>query len=598
MNQFIRLHKADFFTSIYCQMELYVGDFFSYLHVIRNRFPVLLFFLLSTFKFSVILAEEVPDLFKQQVDSGTAKLHQGDFPAALNHFFNALEISSEDNSNDRIASSHSSLGTVYYRMREWDKAMEHLNTAEALAVKIKSEDKLAEIIYKKGLVYDEIPGETQKAFSHLQKALQIFKKKNNCVQLADAYNALAGHYYMQRKTDSVEHYAIQALRKYEECGTQQQQAAMNINIAALLNSQLKHTEAVEYNRKGIELAQKINSYSQLRQGYKNLSETYAYMGVFDKAYENRVIYDQYKDSVFSEDKNKLAAELSSKYETEKKNKLLAEQKSEITKHKFGLLLLAIGLLIALILSGTLYYISYLRRMKNKQLYELNASKDKLFSIISHDLKSPVMAQQRAVNTIIENIQNFDNEMLLENLRGFQSATDTQLDLLQNLLSWTNIHTGRMVFKPTGFNINDVIDESVQLYAIAARNKKIDVEIDISQKCNVFADRQMMLVIIRNLINNAIKFTHINGKIVVKCTCTENSVNISVKDNGVGMDSKTLTAILSDDKKQVSIGTHGEVGSGLGLMLCKDLLKRHGSHLNVKSELGKGSEVSFEISKIG
>lgn len=535
--------------------------------------------------------------FQEQTDSGTVKVVQGDYPGALEHFFEALKISEEENSEENQAAAHSSLGTTYYRLHDWEKALKHLDIAEEVFKKRNDENKLADIYYKKGIVHDEMPGQTAAAFGYLQRALRIYEKENDCSQLADIYNAIAGHYYMQRMTDSVAHYAKHALAKFEECGTAQQQAAMNINIASLLNSQLKHREAETYNLKGIELAREANSYAQLRQGYKNLSETYAYMGQFDQAYKNRVLFDQYKDSVFSADKNKLAAELAAKYEGEKKDKLLAEKEREIAQSRLRLTLLSVGLLCALLLIGMLYYISNQRRLRNRQLRELNATKDKLFSIISHDLKSPLIAQQRALNTIVENLENYDNASLLENLHGFQLAIETQLELLQNLLNWTNLHTGRMKYKPAGFELNEVIREAARLYELTAQNKKIEIGLELPHRCSVYADRQMIQTVVRNLLNNAIKFTNEGGKVTISCSCPDDKAILTIKDNGVGMNEKTLEWVTGKGEKQTTAGTQGEMGSGLGMIICRELLERNGSSLIVKSETGKGSEIGFELTKI-
>lgn len=558
-----------------------------------------LFFMLLLVTVSITVVAENTDLsvnFKQQIDSGAVKIQQGDYPGALTHYFNALKISDELKSEEKRGVSHSSLGTAYYRLKDWDKALEHLNKAEELFKKSGNENKLADVFYKKGIVYDELPGQQPTAFSFLQKALLIYRKENDCPQLADIYNAIAGHYYMQRKTDSVAYYAKQALQKFEECGTSQQQAAMNINIAALLNSQLKHQEAIEYNLKGIEKAKAAHSYAQMRQGYKNLSETYAYMGEFDLAYENRVLYDQYKDSVFSADKSKLVEEMSAKYEYEEKEKQIAEKEKQIAQHRMRMLVLFIALLSALILIGMLYYIAYRRRMNNRRLRDLNATKDKLFSIISHDLKSPILAQQSALKLLIDNISDFNELQILDNLRNFQTATESQFNLLQNLLSWANIHTGRMSYRPAAFDLNDVIRESVNLYALPAQNKGIEIILDLQPVCVVFADRIMMQTVIRNLINNAVKYTGEGGNISVSCADKENTIIVSVKDNGIGMDAGTLTAALGETEKQIGLGTRGEIGSGLGLIICRELLAKNNSHLVIKSTPGEGSEVSFELEK--
>ncbi len=534
--------------------------------------------------------------FQLHLDSGKIHIEKGNYSAALQHYFNALKISENENSDEKSTKAHSSLGTTYYRLKDWDKALKHLDIAEELSKKTKNENDLADIYYKKGIVYDELPEQTNTAYSYLRQALSIYQKDNDCQTLADIFNALAGHFYMQRKTDSVTYYAKLALEKFEECGTVQQQAAMNINIAALLNSQYRHKEAVLYNNKGIELARSINSYAQLRQGYKNLSETYAYMNQFDSAYIARTTYDQYKDSVYSSNQQALIEELSIKYENEKKDLLIAEQNLEIDNHRLRLYTLFSLLFGALILIGFLYYVSIKRKKINLELRELNNTKDKLFSIISHDLKAPIVAQQKAIGALVKNVKSYDEVQLVENLHHFQISIDTQLELLQNLLSWANVYTGRIKYNPVGFNISEIIQETVSLYELPAQNKEIKVKLNLPKKCYVYADRNMVQTVIRNLINNAIKFTEQQGEISLSCTTEGDKMTFSIKDNGVGMSDEVIASAIGTSERHSSIGTMGEVGSGLGFIICREFLERNNSKMEIISELGKGTEISFQLQK--
>ncbi len=538
-----------------------------------------------------------PAGFKTHCDSATAHLVRGNFPDALRHGLAALEIAEQPGGNKPdAAKTHSLLGSTYYRLKEFDKALEHLQQAEMIYLKLRNDQGLAEIYYKKGIVHDELPGQQQLAVGFLRKALAIYQKENNCAEMADIYNALAGHYYMQRKTDSVVLYATQALQKFEECGTPQQQAAMYINIAALLNSQKRHREAITYNEKGIAIAAGHNIYPQLRQGYKNLSETYAYMNDCENAYANALLYIQYKDSVMSEEKSRIVSELTARYETERKEKLLAEKETEVAQTKLHRRILTLLLVFALALSATIYYVSRMRKRQNCELRLLNSTKDKLFSIISHDLKSPAIAQKRVLEEVIDNYEAYDTDTLRSYLQTMQKTSESQMELLQNLLRWAQLQTGRIKYRPRPFYVSEVVNNVAGLYRMPARNKQITLVTEIPDNCAVFADKEMITSVLSNLVNNAVKFSYPGSDISVSATCREERVKLSVTDHGTGMTAEQIHRMETSDVSFSYPGTQGEKGSGLGLAICKDLLEQNGSALIIRSSLGKGSEISFELKK--
>lgn len=531
------------------------------------------------------------------LDSAAIASRQGDYPASLHYYLKALKKTDDINNDTIKADTYVAMGGIFYRLGEYDQALEHLEQAEELYEKLQIDD-LSALYYKKGIIYDEKPEQRHLAPVFLHKALTISRRKNHCSELADIYNALAGHYYMQKQIDSVAYYAKQALHKFEECGTPQEQAAMYINIAALLNVQKKHDEAVTYNKRGIELARRINSFPQLRQGYKNLSETYAYMGDFKNAYLNAEFYMQYKDSVISTEKNRMITEMTMLYETEKKERLLSEKQSEIERTKQHRTLFALSTVFALLLCGMLYVLLRQRRKRNRQLAEANATKDKLFSIISHDLKAPVIAQKATLDALIANYNAYETDALLDYLERFRMASESQMELLQNLLSWAQVQTGRAKFSPLPFDITQTIVETADLYAISAENKNIRITTEMPERCYVIGDRGMIATVLRNLINNAVKFSHPDSEIHISLVSKRTSVLISVKDSGTGMTEAQVETIRGGAVSGISsAGTQGEKGSGLGLIICKDFLCRNGSRLVIESRKGEGTRMSFELNQV-
>ena len=226
--------------------------------------------------------------------------------------------------------------------------------------------------------------------------------------------------------------------------------------------------------------------------------------------------------------------------------------------------------------------------------ELNATKDKFFSIIAHDLKSPFNSIIGFSSLLTRQIEERDYAAV-EKYAGFiQNSSQQAFDLLMNLLEWSQSHTGRIVFTPETINIVDLINQSTELFIASAQQKSITIISEIPVNRSVFADKAMVNTILRNLISNAIKFTNPGGEIVVSTEQTQNELVVSVSDNGVGMDQESISELFRIDKNHSTLGTENEKGTGLGLLLCKEFAERLGGRIWVESESGKGSKFFFSI----
>lgn len=232
--------------------------------------------------------------------------------------------------------------------------------------------------------------------------------------------------------------------------------------------------------------------------------------------------------------------------------------------------------------------------KNKQLNDLNNTKDKFFSIISHDLRSPFMAILGYSNLLLRNHEKQDKLELTKHITPIIESANKAYELLENLLEWSSVQTGVISFNPEPVILDSLIKEAIsQVQHIA---KKKNIKIDFSQNTNykLKADILMINTILRNLITNAIKFTYPKGKISICVEKKNRFLEISVTDNGIGMEKKTMDKLFKLDQHHVNRGTEDEEGTGLGLNLCKEFIEMHGGKIWVKSELGKGSTFTFTL----
>ncbi|MEI6049098.1 MAG: PAS domain S-box protein [Bacteroidota bacterium] len=235
------------------------------------------------------------------------------------------------------------------------------------------------------------------------------------------------------------------------------------------------------------------------------------------------------------------------------------------------------------------------KLKNIELQKRNAEKDKFFSIIAHDLRNPFMGFLGLTQLLDEELPGLtpsETQNIATNLRN--SATN-QYRLLENLLQWSRMEQGLVPFNPAVVKLRPIVDESITTALESAKIKGIEITVNIPDHMQIFADSNILQTIIRNLISNAVKFTPKGGNVNLSAISTgEKNVEISVEDSGIGMSRAMVDGLFRLDVKSSRSGTEGESSTGLGLIICKDLVEKHGGELLVESEEGKGSNFRFTL----
>ncbi len=230
----------------------------------------------------------------------------------------------------------------------------------------------------------------------------------------------------------------------------------------------------------------------------------------------------------------------------------------------------------------------------KRLKELNATKDKFFSIIGHDLKSPLGNVIGFSKLLHKNSKKYDQEKITHFANTINNSATITLELLENLLDWANIQTGKIQVFKEKFCVLEVINEVISKLEKAAALKEIKIKHKLSKEIEILADQNMFKTIMRNLLTNAIKFTKREGSISIKAKQRSNYTEISVKDTGIGISVKKQAKLFRIEENISTVGTEKETGTGLGLILCKEFIEKHGGEIWVESEVVKGSEFKFTI----
>lgn len=324
----------------------------------------------------------------------------------------------------------------------------------------------------------------------------------------------------------------------------------------------------------------------------------------DSISPNSLLFDsRSKDTIFHTDKSVDILTIPILFNGKKWTLQFSKSNLQFTYFQSNVfIVLFIGFIISLLLFSlslsllnTRFRAQQLKESEIK-LIELNASKDKFFSIISHDLKSPFNSIIGLSNLLVEQIKNKDIEGI--DLYGnlIIKSSNKAMDLLLNLMEWSRSQCGRIEFNPERFNLKETIYEITALYDGIAGQKGIVIKNNLPPKATVFADKAMINTVLRNLISNAIKYTKPGGDISISILEQEKEILFSIKDTGVGISKVSIEKLFLIDQCFSTSGTNNETGTGLGLILCKEFIERHGGKIWAESQPGEGSVFFFNLPK--
>lgn len=234
--------------------------------------------------------------------------------------------------------------------------------------------------------------------------------------------------------------------------------------------------------------------------------------------------------------------------------------------------------------------------KNAQLAELNASKDKFFSIISHDLRSPLNVILGYSQLVEENFEEYTPQETKTYIQKIRTSTESLYALLQNLLTWARIQRGVLQHFPEKLDLREIVEQNIELFVSKAEQKQLVLSNAFEQAVYAYADEQMVHTVLRNLLSNALKFTPAGGVIQILAQEQNAHIELAVADTGPGICQENLPRLFRIDSQYTNAGTDGEKGAGLGLSLCKELVEKNGGTIWVESEVGKGTAFRFTLPK--
>jgi signal transduction histidine kinase len=446
------------------------------------------------------------------------------------------------------------------------------------------------------------------ADSCYRNALKIYQDIGNKEFEATAWFNLAIIERNFQRMDSVLSYYKKAEQCSKEAGFLLGLIRVNIDIAQFYYETDKLKQSEHHLEIALQYADSLKHEEMLMNIYQHFHHLYSEMGNFRDALMN------YKNSMaiyksrFLSDRNKIS-EMQLKYEIEKRekeNELLQIQnrfqdyvlQTQINRRNFFIvfsILLMISL--ALVISKYRYKLKTGKALSRQKhlLEEANSTKDKFMSIIAHDLRNPMMALISFADTLAENNDRLTDSQRIQLVKSLQKSTHYLQNLLENLLMWAQTQSDRIMFFPEPVSLKQTADKAIMQHNQQAALKKATIQNLVPDQLMVFADANMLFLVLRNLISNAIKFSEDDGKIQIAAKETSDYVVVLVIDQGCGIGKEDLPRLFNLNEVK-NIGNGKNKGIGLGLSLCKDFVNKHGGEIDVESEVGKGATVSFSIKK--
>ncbi|MFC2114000.1 tetratricopeptide repeat protein [Bacteroidota bacterium] len=575
---------------------------------------------------------------------GKIYFRKGNNLESSNYYTKALDLYKKVGDEKELAEAYYNLGNTYYNLGNYNNASENYIASLKISEKIKDSTGIAKSYSSIAFFYNKTKDFTN-ALKYHEKALDIFTATNNAEGIAFATNNIGNIYLLLDDLDKAEEYYQRSLKMKQESNMSQRSILITLhNLGEVYMGVSKPVKALEYYNKSLQIGQEIGDifssayihynislvYDKLKNHDRLLyhlekaltlakqsnatelilkindkySEYYEETGNYKLAYE--FLKQNYiaKDTILPEEfKTKVAQYEVSKVETEnmllKKESEIQALKSIKQKNQNNFLIAFSILIIVLIIVLYSRYLlkkrtNNLLELKNSELELANTTKDKFFAIVSHDLKNQLTAFQNISSVLAENFSSIAEEKKHHLILRINTAANTLYGVLENLLTWSSAQLKGVEFNPSDIHVKSLCERTIDELKLNAEKKRIKVNCEIPEQLTVFTDENMLKTVIRNLCNNAIKFSHEDSGIRLTGEVQDARLTFSVIDQGIGLNKDDLQKLFRIDVNHKEIGSGKDKGAGLGLVITKEFVERMEGEIKIKSEPGKGSTFSFSL----
>ncbi|MCU4177167.1 tetratricopeptide repeat-containing sensor histidine kinase [Carboxylicivirga sp. N1Y90] len=565
---------------------------------------------LSSFNQVLQIGETIDDselLIKALTNKGVVLNQLAQYNEALICLERALELNQLNNNTRSKASLLNNLGNVLYSLKQYDSAIRNYRESLKIYNALNDAKGISDCYNNIGEVFLEL-GDVQSALDNYTISLSHNNDETDSADIAVAYVNIGRAHQTGKHFNKAITYFEKALKILVNFNDPALQAETYLHLGQTVLSYNDYSQAEHYLEKSKNLAIKYSEKTILSQCYNSLSDLYKKQYNYKQALHYKTLHVEIKDSLTDEKAiansvrmeavyNLLQKEETiSKLEQENIHKSLDLTKAESTRTIY--LIVSIALLIFLIILFLLFRLrrntSRQLKEKNEELGQLNATKDKFFSIIAHDLKSPFSSLMGFAEMLALHAESKNNKEVIEYSQIIHSSTKRLLSLVENLLQWSRTQLGTTEYNPALLDISIHTHNIVTLLRLNAEEKDIVISPKVEKELVAWADLNLFSTVLRNLISNAIKFSRVGSVIYVAASKKGEMVEVTITDSGVGMRQENLEKLFQVDSTFSTKGTFNEKGTGIGLVLCKEFVEINKGTIWAESALEKGSKFYFTL----
>ncbi len=551
---------------------------------------------ISMYKRALRLSEEAEDsiqiAFSKNNIGGIYRL-QGNYSVSLNYILDALKIFERKNNKNGISFCTINIGIIYWRQQNHLKALEYLNYTLRIREEIK--DKPGEALAL------NLIAEVQFDMNDIETALKSYKQVEKKYEeigdkkgLAATWGGLGGVYYQKKEYNLALQYRMRALKMADKISYVEGQIANHNNIGRIYAQLKNYKEADKHFESALNLAAKTEIIDSQIECFKYLAEYHEIKKNYKQSLFYVRKYHALRDSVLNYQNSAFISQMESEYQLDKitrENELLVRD-LELNIRQRNFLLIIAAMVIGFAIG--LFYLYRSKKNANLKLRELNVMKDKFFGIIAHDLRSPFNTMFGFTSILLDDYDSMPDRERKELIKNIEGSGRQAYRLLENLLYWAQSQTDRVEINRKEVDLFEIILDTFSMLKETASNKQITLNTTVEENSPAFCDEEMIKTVIRNLVANAIKFSFPNNNVTVSIEDSKNFKKICIEDNGTGIADELKGKIFSLENVYTSKGTHGESGTGLGLIICKEFVEKNGGKIWFESNNGKGTKFYFTV----
>ncbi len=538
----------------------------------------------------------------------------GNFEKSLEFYMQSMNLCIEIGDKLGLAKVYNNIGNLYKHLKNFDKAIEYHDKSLKLKRELNDRPGIAFTKNNIGIIYKEL-GKYDEALKYFNKALPMAKDIGDDVFLSQVYNNLGIVYKRLGQEDTALMNYYESLRIIINTENKIGLVSVLNNIGHALGDMGRDKDALDTLNIALKISKQLNLKPFTQAAYKYISDVYYQKKDFEKAFEYYKLSTDLLDSIYSDESRQRISQLQFRHEKQKRLReidlLLKDKENQeaVRRHLIVIVILVVLVCISLLSlylnkkkssnifkkqNDELEKINSKLLQSEKDLKQLNSTKDKFFSIIAHDLKNPINSFRQGLALLMKEFDNISKDDMLAFLDEINISANHLFVLLENLLQWSRTQTGKIVVNKEYINLNILTNNVLMLSSVSAANKDIKLINHVAHDAKVHADPNLISTVIRNLVANSIKFTPNGGEIEIHTERVDSMIVVSVCDTGVGIAEEDQCKIFSLEEHHSTEGTSNEPGTGLGLLLCKEFVELNGGTISVESKLDCGSVFSFTI----